>query len=203
MVQGFVRSRAARIARGFTLVEMMVSVSIVGILAVVAYEGYHKYVTSSHALEASAMLAGIKNRQENYKAETGAYLSDSSNSLAANQTVSTGDIFPMCATHTGKPGKEKVSWPPGGYCTDPCCAPWLKLKINSTAPTYYGFSFIAGGSGATTGSVLAGGTQLIPTNATGPWFVATGVADTDGNGVFTTSMISSFDNEIHVDMENE
>jgi hypothetical protein len=33
--------------------------------------------------------------------------------------------------------------------------------------------------------------------------VATGVADTDGNGVYTTSMISSLDNEIHVDQENE
>ncbi len=183
---------------------MMITVSIVGILAVVAYEGYHRYVTSSHALEASAMLSGIKNREEGYKAETGAYLGDTQNVLVANQTVSADNLFPMCATNTGLPGREKVSWPGGAQCSAQCCPPWLKLKISSTAPTFYGFSFVAG-SASTALPAISMGTNaaVLPTTTNGPWFVATGVADTDGNGVFTTSMISSFDNEIHVDQENE
>ena len=196
--------RRGRAGRGFTLIEMMVTVLIVGILAVVAYEGYRKYTTSSHALEASAILSGLKERQENYKAETGAYLNGSS-VLAANQSVGNfTSLFPMCAdSGPGIPGREKFSWPTGGNCTAQCCPPWQKLKMNSTAPTFYGFSFIAGGVGATTGSMTVAGNQMIPAAATAPWFVATGVADTDGNKVYTTSMISSFDNEIRVDMENE
>jgi len=191
-------------ARGFTLIEMMVTVSIVGILAVVAYEGYHKYVTSSHALEANAILSGIKNRQENYKAETGAYLTDQQNVLVANQSVSATNLFPMCATNTGLPGREKVMWPSGADCSASCCPPWLKLKVNTTAPTFYGFSFVAGNGNTGLPAISMGSNaSLWPASVVGPWFVATGVADTDGNGVYTTSMISSLDNEIHVDQENE
>jgi type IV pilus assembly protein PilE len=190
-------------ARGFTLVELMITVAIVGVLALVAYEGYHKYMTSSHAMEANSMLSGIKNREENYKAEVGSYL-NLSPTLATNQTVSATNLFPMCAA-TGKvPGREKVSWPNGGDCTATCCPPWLKLKVNSTAPTFYGFSAVAGPSGSIGVTVAMGGTgNVLPASSVGPWFVATGIADTDGNGVFTTSMISSLDNEIHVDQESE
>jgi prepilin-type N-terminal cleavage/methylation domain-containing protein len=191
-------------ARGFTLVELMIVVSIVGVLSLVAYEGYHKFVTSSHAMEANAMLSGIKNREENYKAETGSYL-NVSGVLAANQnTGNFGVLFPMCAAGSHLPGREKVEWPNAGDCTAGCCAPWMKLKVNSTAPTYYGFSAVAGnGPTGLPAFSLGGNSNILPTSPTGPWFVATGVADTDGNGVFTTSMISSFDNEVHVDQENE
>jgi hypothetical protein len=36
-----------------------------------------------------------------------------------------------------------------------------------------------------------------------PWFAATAVGDTDGNSVFTSSLISSFDNDIHIEMDGE
>jgi prepilin-type N-terminal cleavage/methylation domain-containing protein len=189
---------------GFTLIELMIVVSIVGVLSVVAYEGYHKYAIYSHTVEANNMLSGIKNREENYKAEVGSYLSDATNSLAKNQSVSAADLFPMCATTGHVPGREKVMWPNGGFCTATCCPPWQKLKVNSTAATFYGFSVVAGHAGSVSVSVAIGGnTNVLPATSVGPWFVATGVADTDGNGTFTTSMISSLDNEIHVDQENE
>jgi prepilin-type N-terminal cleavage/methylation domain-containing protein len=205
----YARTRAARHARGFTLIELMTVVAIVGVLAVVAYAAYHKFVTTSHQTEANAVLSGIKNRQENYKAETGGYLSGTG--LAANQNTGTFNVlFPMCAGSGGKPGAQKYDWPSGGNCTAACCPPWQKLKINTTAPTFYGYSFVAGmgPTGLPTISIegtnpfsTLTGASAIPTAQ--PWFVATAVADSDGNGIYTTSMISSLDNEIHIDTENE
>jgi prepilin-type N-terminal cleavage/methylation domain-containing protein len=191
------------LARGFTLVELMTTVVIVGILAVVAYAAYGKFVTYSHTTEVNSVLSGIKNRQEAYKAETGIYLGVSS-TLAANQNTSGWNtaLYPHCTAGLAVPGVQKVAWP-SGACSTGCCVGWQKLKVQTTAPTYYGFTTIAGAGGTPTAAVSIDGTAIVWPAATGPWFIATGVADTDGNGIFTTSVISSFDDEIRVDQSSE
>jgi prepilin-type N-terminal cleavage/methylation domain-containing protein len=189
-------------ARGFTLIELMIVVAIVGVLSVVAYAGYRKFVTYSHTTEANTVLSGIKNRQEAYHAETGVYLGASS-ALAANQNTSgwTTNLYPNCAAGGGLPGAKKVAWPVG-TCSSGCCVGWQKLKVQTTAPTFYGFTTVAG-SGRPTETITFDGTAVVWPANTGPYFIATAVADTDGNGVYTTSMISSLDNEIRVDQSSE
>jgi type II secretory pathway pseudopilin PulG len=196
----------------------MTTVSIVGVLAVVAYAGYHKFVVSSHQTEANHILAGIKNRQEAYRAETGAYLNVSP-SLASNQgtggfsTTSSGPLYPHClAAGTPAPGAFSVAWPVTACLA--CCNPgvdWLKLKIESTAPTFYGYTTVAGGTGTGPGTTATIGVKIngvVPnwpsvTTVSGPWFVATAVGDADGNGIFSTVMLSSFDNDVYVDTDGE
>src|SRR5580658_9663681 len=123
-------ANAARPAgRGFTLVELMTTVAIVGVLAVVAYAGYHKFVVSSHQTEANNILSGIKNRQEAYKAETGQYLNVSKN-LAANQGTGFGALYPHCQAGVSAPGAFSVAWSQSA-CPATCCnlsanADWLK-----------------------------------------------------------------------------
>jgi type IV pilus assembly protein PilE len=204
-------------ARGFTLVELMTTVSIVGILAVVAYAGYHKFVVSSHQTEANHILAGIKNRQEAYRAETGSYLNVSPQ-LASNQgtnftKTSAGSLYPHCmAPGAPAPGAFNVAWPV--TACGACCnsgVDWLKLKVETTAPTFYGYTTVAGGIGtgpgttSTVGVMINGATPNWPnvTTVNGPWFVATAVGDTDGNGIFSTVMLSSFDSEVYVDNDGE
>jgi type IV pilus assembly protein PilE len=191
--------------RGFTLVELMTTVLIVGVLAVLAYAGYHKFVVSSHQTEANAILAGIKNRQEAYKAETGQYL-DISKNLVANQAAP-DSLYPHClVTGVTAPGAFSVSWS-SATCPSSCCKTgkdWLKLKLESSAPTFYGYSTVAGSTGIPVDSVVINGhSPNFPTANVSPWFAATAVGDTDGNGVRSTVLISSFDNEVYVDNDGE
>lgn len=61
------RSRAGlRAERGFTLIELMITIVIVGILAGIALPGYQNYVRKSHRTGAQAEMLDIANRQQQY-----------------------------------------------------------------------------------------------------------------------------------------
>ena len=61
--------------QGFTLLELMIAVAIVGILATVAMFAYTKYVRKARSSEVPAMFAEFRVKQEQYHAENGTYLS--------------------------------------------------------------------------------------------------------------------------------
>jgi len=52
--------------RGFTLLEVMITVAIVGILAAIAVPSYSEYITRSRINEATNALADYRNRMEKY-----------------------------------------------------------------------------------------------------------------------------------------
>lgn len=52
--------------RGFTLIELMVVIAIVGVLAAVAYPSYTDYVTRSKRATAKAFLVTLADRQERF-----------------------------------------------------------------------------------------------------------------------------------------
>jgi Tfp pilus assembly protein PilE len=192
-------------------------VAIVGVLAVVAYAGYHKFVVSSHQTEANHILSGIKNRQEAYKAETGNYLNVSS-ALAFGSPAATGfsALYPHCMSSLTAPTDRSVAWPNGPSLSaclvttgTPAPGDWVKLKVESSAPTFYGYTTVAGCPTCTVpspsgyGMKIGGSNPTWPTTIVGPWFVATAVGDTDGNGIYSTVMIESFDNTVYVDNDGE
>jgi type IV pilus assembly protein PilA len=59
---------------GYTLVELMAVVSIIGILAAVAIYGTRKYIRASKTAEATSMIANIRAAEETYRDETFKYL---------------------------------------------------------------------------------------------------------------------------------
>lgn len=59
--------------RAFTLVELMVTVAILGILAAIAYPSYTQYVVKSNRAAAQAHLMEIADKQAQYLLDNRAY----------------------------------------------------------------------------------------------------------------------------------
>ena len=58
------RPRGARAARGFTLVELMITIAVIAILAGVAWPSYESYVRRSKRATAQSALMTIANREQ-------------------------------------------------------------------------------------------------------------------------------------------
>ncbi len=52
--------------KGFSLVEMMIAMSIMGILAAISFPSYMSYVTDGRRTEASAFLLEVMQKEERY-----------------------------------------------------------------------------------------------------------------------------------------
>ena len=72
-----------RVQQGFTLIELMIVVAIIGILAAVALPAYQDYTARAQASEASTLLAGLK---------TPITEAFSTNSAAASCAIPTGAV---------------------------------------------------------------------------------------------------------------
>ena len=105
--------------RGFTLVELLVVIAMVGIMSTLAVVSYRKIINSAQASEAKSMIQGIRVGEEAYKAEMLVYLSCS---------TSFSDFYPQ------KPNDTKMNWvqPGDKRYTDP--ARGSRASVSSLRP---------------------------------------------------------------------
>jgi type IV pilus assembly protein PilA len=180
-------------ARGFTLVELAVVVTIIGILAVLAVAGYRKLVTSSHMTEATEMVNAIKVAQETNHAETGSYANVSA-------SLNIPDMYPQPTPDS----KTATAW--GGTCSSCSDATaWQKLPVHANGVMRFGYATTAGALGSSptaptsaTGASFPTGSQL-----TSDWFVVDAIGDMDGNGVYCTVVGVSWQRDLFIVNDGE
>ncbi|MAG29526.1 MAG: prepilin-type cleavage/methylation domain-containing protein [Deltaproteobacteria bacterium] len=72
--------------KGFTLIELMIVVAIIGILAAIAIPNFMRFQLKSKSSEGKVNIAAIRTAQESYLAEFGSYVAAAANPAAVPGT---------------------------------------------------------------------------------------------------------------------
>ena len=162
---------------GFTLIELMIVVVIVGVLSVLAVTGYRRYTFAARNAEAQSFLLAVKGAQQTYFQAFGEYC---------------GTLQPQ-AWPAEIPFEAKANWN-----NAPAGSAWAALGIKSPGRVWFQYVLVAG----TPGDALGTCSQSLPNN-TKHWFCARAHGNFDGTRGISTFEISSHRSDVWRAHENE
>ncbi len=115
--------RRRALPRGFTLVELLITIVVVGILVSIAYPAYTDHLRKSRRAEAQRVLMDIALRQQQILLDTKAYAADLAGSGASvPPSVTTYYDITVVGTNTAgaAPAFTATATPRGTQAADSC-----------------------------------------------------------------------------------